>query len=163
MKGLILQVLHGHRAGEQFTLTPGRTLTLGREKKNDIVLIDPSVSRVHCEFTCTEDSFAVADRQSRNGIKVNGSRVKEKRIDPGDVLHVARHKYQVQYSPSELGAVGPPPPETSDADIFKTSLMERAGLQKRDVRKVREDYDQTVRYDVNDDRRGQLKKDRGPI
>ena len=72
----------------------------------------------------------VKDLNSRNGIKVNGSRVQEKRIDPGDVLAIAKHAYEVNYSPAENGAVGPPPPDSSDYDIFQKSLLERAGLQK---------------------------------
>jgi len=43
--------------------------------------------------------------------------------------------------------------------------MERAGLQKRDIRKVREiqDPDEEGRIDLHDDGSGQLRKDRGPI
>ena len=48
--------------------------------------------------------------QSRNGVKVNGVRVTEKRLVPGDILSIARHKYEVRYSPMDLGAVGPPRP-----------------------------------------------------
>jgi len=92
-------------------------------------------------------------------------RVKEKRVDPGDVLSIAKHKYEILYSPAELGAVGPPPPDTTEFDIFGKSLMERAGLQKRDIRKVREiqDPDEEGRIDLHDDGPGQLRKDRGPI
>ena len=62
---------------------------------------------------------------------MNGVRVTEKRIDPGDVLSIAKHKYEMQYSPMDIGAVGPPPPERQDADFFGKSLLERAGLEKR--------------------------------
>ena len=64
----------------------------------------------------------VRDLQSRNGVKVNGIRVTDKRIDPGDILSIAKHKYEMHYSPVELGAVGPPPAEMPDADMFKKIL-----------------------------------------
>jgi adenylate cyclase len=51
----------------------------------------------------------IRDLKSRNGIRVNGNRVYERRLDPGDELSIAQHRYQVRYSPSEIGAIGPPP------------------------------------------------------
>ena len=69
--------------------------------------------------------------QSRNGIKVNDVRVDEKRLDSGDVLAVAKHKYKVVYDPSELGAVGPPPPDNASREVMSESLLSRAGLEHR--------------------------------
>ena len=82
----------------------------------------------HCQLTVAGGYWYVSDQNSRNGIKVNGARVDKKRVDPGDVLSIAKHKYELQYSPAELGAVGPPPSETSDVQLFGTSLLDRAGL-----------------------------------
>lgn len=141
-----------------------RVLLVGRRESCDIVLRFSNVSAYHCELTINGGYWYVRDRKSRNGVKVNGTRVKEKRIDPGDVLSIAKHKYEVRYSPVDLGAVGPPPLDTADEDVFSQSLMERAGLQKQDVAKVREHFDEEEeRYDVDDDRAGQLRKERGPI
>jgi len=142
-----------------------RSLMVGRRESCDIVLRFANVSAHHCQLTINGGYWQVRDLNSRNGTKVNGVRVKEKRVDPGDVLSIAKHKYEVLYSPAELGAVGPPPPDTTEFDIFGKSLMERAGLQKRDIRKVRElqDPDEEDRIDLSDDGPGQLRKDRGPI
>jgi adenylate cyclase len=73
----------------------------------------------------------VRDLESRNGTKVNGVRITEKRLDPGDVLAIAKHKYDVKYSPVEIGAVGPPPEEEPGDEIFGKSLLDRAGLERR--------------------------------
>jgi len=142
-----------------------RSLMVGRRESCDIVLRFSNVSAHHCQLTINGGYWQVRDLNSRNGTKVNGMRVKEKRVDPGDVLSIAKHKYEILYSPAELGAVGPPPPDTTEFDIFGKSLMERAGLQKRDIRKVREiqDPDEEGRIDLHDDGPGQLRKDRGPI
>ena len=71
----------------------------------------------------------VKDLGSKNGIKVNGVRCQESRLDPGDTLSVAKHVYEIKYSPSDLGAIGPPPADKDLPDaIFKQSLLERAGL-----------------------------------
>jgi hypothetical protein len=105
----------------------------------------------------------VLDKNSRNGVKVNGMRVTEKRLDPGDILSVSKHKYEIQYSPIELGAVGPPPPDSAEREIFGKSLLERAGLDKsaglpQKPPRIKPIHEGGVRYDITDDRPGQLRK-----
>jgi len=107
-----------------------KDLLVGRRESCDIVLRFSNVSAHHCQLTVIGGYWYVRDTNSRNGIKVNGVRVNEKRLDPGDILSVAKHAYEVQYSPADLGAVGPPPPEQPEAAIFTRSLLERAGLKK---------------------------------
>lgn len=107
------------------------TLLVGRRESCDIVLRFSNVSSHHCELNLEDGYWFVRDLQSRNGVKVNGVRVTNKRVDPGDILSVAKHKYEVQYSPADLGALGTPPPDPADADIFSQSLLERAGLARR--------------------------------
>jgi adenylate cyclase len=96
-----------------------------------------NVSGKHCELSEDGGYWFVNDLGSRNGTKVNGVRITStrKRLDPGDELAVAKHRYEVKYSPTEhLGAVGPPPPEEEPIrEIMGKSLLERAGLKRRDV------------------------------
>jgi hypothetical protein len=47
---------------------------------------------------------------------------------------VSKHKYEVRYSPVELGAVGPPATSSPQEEIFSKSLLERAGLVQRTPR-----------------------------
>ncbi|HUT89501.1 MAG TPA: FHA domain-containing protein [Thermoguttaceae bacterium] len=108
-----------------------RSLLVGRRESCDIVLRFPNVSAHHCQLICNGGYWYVRDLESRNGTKVNGVGVTEKRLDPGDVLSIAKHKYDVKYSPVELGAVGPPPEEGPDYEVFGKSLLERAGLERR--------------------------------
>ena len=105
-----------------------KTLLVGRRESCDIVLRFSNVSAHHCQLTVNGGYWHVRDLQSRNGLKVNGDGSAEKRLDPGDILSIAKHKYEVKYSPVDLGAVGPPPPEVAEADVFSKSLLERAGL-----------------------------------
>mgnify|MGYP001772933200 FL=1 len=96
-----------------------RSLLVGRRESCDIVLRFSNVSAHHCQLTLTGGYWYVRDLKSRNGVKVNGVRVtSEKRVDPGDILSIAKHNYELRYSPVELGAVGPPPTEFTETDIF---------------------------------------------
>ena len=88
-----------------------------------------NVSAHHCELSFDGGYLYVRDMKSRNGVKINDVRTSDGRLDPGDVLSVAKHKYRVDYSPAELGAVGPPPTEDRSREILSESLLARAGLQ----------------------------------
>src|SRR5271167_2342913 len=84
-----------------------KSLLVGRRESCDIVLRFSNVSAHHCQLNLTAGYWYVKDLKSRNGIKVNGLRVDtERRLNPGDELSVAKHNYDVQYSPLDLGAVG---------------------------------------------------------
>ena len=106
-------------------------LLIGRRESCDIRLRFANVSAHHCQLTLENGYWFIKDLKSRNGIKVNEVRVLQKRIDPGDMVSVAKHKYEFQYSPIDNGAIGPPPMEdTPQEQIFSKSLLERAGLAK---------------------------------
>lgn len=108
------------------------TLTVGRRESCDIVLRFPNVSGNHCELTIVDGYWVVRDLGSSNGTKVNGSRVAEQRLEPGDKLSVARHDFEVSYEPARLGAVTATATETAERpDSFGGSLLERAGLVGR--------------------------------
>ena len=140
------------------------TLLVGRRESCDIVLRFSNVSSNHCELKLNGGYWFVKDLGSRNGLKVNDERVVEKRLDPGDILSIAKHKYEVQYSPSELGAVGPPPAESSPnpaQEIMSRSLLERAGLVK--PAKPAQRQPGSGRYDVLSDKPGQIKDPNRPV
>ena len=119
-----------------------RKLLVGRRESCDVVLQFANVSAHHCQLTLEEGYWFVRDLNSRNGTKVNGQRVTRKRLDPGDVLSVAKHKYEVRYSPADLGAAGPPPPDDEHvSEILGRSLLDRAGLERRRLREERERHE----------------------
>ena len=80
-----------------------KKLRIGRRESCDVVLRFANVSAYHCMLSVDEGYWFVNDLNSRNGIKVNGKRVRadsRKRLDPGDVLAVAKHQYEITYSPA---------------------------------------------------------------
>lgn len=107
------------------------SLVVGRRESSDIVLRFPNVSGNHCELSLVDGYWFVKDLGSSNGTKVNGSRVSEQRLDPGDTLSVAKHEYEVNYEPAKLGATAAPQGTSKNSDPFSRSLLETAGLESR--------------------------------
>ena len=68
------------------TVLSGDTLTLGRSRDCDVVIDDPNVSRRHAEVRRQGEAWVVHDLGSTNGIKVNGRRVEEAPLSPGDEI-----------------------------------------------------------------------------
>jgi pSer/pThr/pTyr-binding forkhead associated (FHA) protein len=130
------------------------TLTIGRRESCDICLRFGNVSGQHCQLVLENGYWFIQDLNSQNGTKVNGHRVVRKRLDPGDTLGLAKHKFTVQYSPVALGASGPPPGDDEAIEsVMGKSLLERAGLSRRPG-------GESGRYDVTNDQAGQLKRKR---
>lgn len=141
-----------------------KTLLIGRRESCDIVLRFPNVSAHHCQLTVNGGYWYVKDLKSKNGVKVNNIRVTEKRLDPGDQIVIAKHTYDVKYSPIDLGAVGPPPNDDVKSNIFGKSLLERAGLMgsKKAALESIGRSSSPDRYDVMNDAAGQIKDPNRP-
>jgi hypothetical protein len=102
------------------------TIIVGRQPSCHIALKFPNVSSRHCELRLLNGYWHVRDLGSRNGIKVNGIRCDSHWLMPGDVISVAKHRYEVNYSPN-----GAAPPPEAEADPLSMSLLEKAGLSHR--------------------------------
>ncbi|MGV3486202.1 MAG: FHA domain-containing protein [Planctomycetaceae bacterium] len=107
-------------------------LVIGRREGCDIVLKFANVSGQHCRMTVEHGYWFVRDLGSRNGTKVDGRSIIRKRLDPKCKIAFAKHEYQIVYEPQDLGAFGPPPADDDHMEeLLKSSLMDRAGLQRR--------------------------------
>ncbi|ADB18303.1 FHA domain containing protein [Pirellula staleyi DSM 6068] len=128
------------------------TLTVGRRESCDVVLRFGNVSGQHCQLTVESGYWFVQDLNSQNGVKVNGQRVSRKRVDPGDEISMAKHAYRLHYTPTDLGANGPPPAdETEFSSIMGKSLLDRAGLARKAA-------PMPGRYNPSNDAAGQMRK-----
>lgn len=116
--------------GDPFTLSK-REIVVGRHKTCDIVLNFSNVSGKHCKLVLSEGYWYVLDLQSTNGVKVNGHKVQDRRVDPGAVLTISKHNFTIQYDPHQNGATGLLPNNMLHGDaILSQSLMQRAGLER---------------------------------
>jgi hypothetical protein len=74
-------------------------LKLGRRKSCDICLPYPNVSGLHCELVFKRGFWTIRDLNSTNGVLVNGKRITEAVLYPGDRIAIARKHYTIEYSP----------------------------------------------------------------
>lgn len=112
-----------------------KRLRIGRREGCDIVLNFGNISGHHCLLEIEEGYWFVRDLRSRNGVKIDGKRILpgvRRRLDPHVEIAIAKHRFEVNYDPTELGAYGSPPQDEMVDDFFRESLLDRAGLHRRD-------------------------------
>ena len=74
-------------------------LVAGRGRHANLVVPHPLVSRRHCELTEVDGAVFVRDLGSMNGTYVNGQRVSEAFLQPGDSLMLGSITFRVEYEP----------------------------------------------------------------
>jgi adenylate cyclase len=111
------------------------TLTIGRRESCDIPLRFPNVSGLHCELTFRNGYWHIRDKGSTNGIKVNGVRVQEKYLHPGDEINIAKRRFHIEYQ--LLAGRQALEDLMEEEDIMDRPLLEKAGLARPE-----RDYDE---------------------
>jgi serine phosphatase RsbU (regulator of sigma subunit) len=100
-----LTIQDGERAGEVFAFeTP---IVIGRGKKADVALDDPSTSRRHATIEPYGVAWRITDLESANGTLVNGRPVSRPvTVRPGDLITVGKavFRYDEREAPRETGS-----------------------------------------------------------
>jgi hypothetical protein len=91
----VVLVVRDARGRESRLPLHGGMLRLGRGQDNDLVLADEQVSRHHGQLVSRQGALVYRDLDSTNGSFVNGDRVTEIAIGPGDILQVGRSQVRV--------------------------------------------------------------------
>lgn len=123
MANYVLEILDGDRAGEVLSVGDA-TIRIGRKAGNDLVLADEKTSGVHCEIAPEGDRLVLKDLGSTNGTFLDGKRVTELVLTPGDVVTVGR--LRVKFRDEQDSAA-----EDVDAGEFAMRKLDAGRLQKR--------------------------------
>ena len=84
-----LRITRGPDQGTLINLSePPSKLVIGRGEEAGLMLSDPDVSREHIEITRDLDGAVARDLGSKNGLEVNGKRLRERRLRHGDTLRL---------------------------------------------------------------------------
>jgi len=77
----------------EFKIEGKQTVTIGREKDNDIVLTHNSISKHHTRITKVNDGFFIEDLNSTNGTHVNGKMLTSKlKLKDFDTIFIGNSK-----------------------------------------------------------------------
>ncbi len=113
-------------------------LLFGRHEECDIQLNSKKVSRRHCILAQVNDALVIRDLGSTNGVRINGERVAEGKLKPGDELQIGNFKYQVCGDPLGRSNEHPPadeykvvPPKSGD-ESAPESLEEKSGSSEEE-------------------------------
>jgi pSer/pThr/pTyr-binding forkhead associated (FHA) protein len=91
----LVTILDG-QPGDEYVLKA--KTSIGRTSKNDIQVLDDSVSRAHCEISVGRDGYHVIDLGSHNGVAVNGEKVKDRVLADGDIVDVGTRRFIFRYN-----------------------------------------------------------------
>jgi hypothetical protein len=64
-------------------------INIGRRSDNQLVLDDERISRIHAQLRLVKGNFVIFDLDSLGGTWVNGERVQQRILQPGDVISLA--------------------------------------------------------------------------
>ena len=111
------------------------TTTIGRVDDNTFPITEPSVSSHHCEILRKGSEVIVRDLNSTNGTFINGEKVSESVLKPGQILRLGQIEMRLE---TEEAAAPPPPPVAGKKTPDATVVMQRgvsltdleAGAQK---------------------------------
>jgi pSer/pThr/pTyr-binding forkhead associated (FHA) protein len=94
-------------------------MLFGRTDECDIQIHSRKISRRHCCLAQVNDYLVVRDLGSTNGIRVNGAKVFEGRLRPGDELTIGNHRYQVRWETQDPRSVSLVRPAVPAAELEK--------------------------------------------
>jgi pSer/pThr/pTyr-binding forkhead associated (FHA) protein len=108
-----------------YQLQKGVSLTIGRRKKNNVIIEDMAVSGHHAKIDSVGDGFVLIDLQSKNGSFVNEQLINSHWLNNGDIINVGEHSLVFAYDEREQT-----PGETSD-ELERTILLDTNQYRSR--------------------------------
>jgi hypothetical protein len=64
-------------------------INIGRKSSNHLIINDLRISRTHAQIRSVADGFIIFDIGSSGGTYVNGERISQRKLKPGDVISLA--------------------------------------------------------------------------
>ena len=88
---LIITILNGNQKNKRFTFS-NLPIAIGRLEDNELLILDPYVSRRHCLIFLNDDNVLnISDLKSTNKIKVNKNYISDSSpIKDGDLIKIGK-------------------------------------------------------------------------
>ena len=101
-----LHLVKGKPQDKTVEIPPG-TLKVGRDPESDLIIAVASVSRHHCEIVNEASRLIIRDKGSGNGTLVNGQKVQEQLLAPGDEIQIGPLTFAVEIDGVRTKAAAP--------------------------------------------------------
>src|SRR5438045_2803204 len=98
--------------------------TIGRVEDNTFQIAEPSVSSHHCEVILKGNDVLIRDLNSTNGTFVNGEKITEAPLKPGQVLRLGQIELRLE-SGSGPVAGSTPAPTPAKKPVDQTMATQR--------------------------------------
>jgi pSer/pThr/pTyr-binding forkhead associated (FHA) protein len=95
---------------------PGNVTVVGRQQECDLCIPLMVVSRRHCEINQDGGVLRVRDLGSRNGTLVNGKKIADAVLNPGDTLQIGPVSLAVQIDDVGADVILTPPTHLSEPE-----------------------------------------------
>lgn len=117
-----LVLLSAGMTGRTHELKVDKT-TIGRVEDNTFQIAEPSVSSHHCEILLKGSDVVVHDLNSTNGTFINGEKVSESVLKPGQILRLGQIEMRLETDapPSTTGTTG----TSGKKQLDHTMVMQR--------------------------------------
>jgi len=113
-----LVILSPGRTGQTHELKVDKT-TIGRLEDNTFSITDPSVSSHHCEVLLRGAEIVVRDLNSTNGTYINGEKITEAAMKPGQILRLGQIELRLETETTAAAAAA------SRKPVDSTMIMQR--------------------------------------
>ncbi len=87
MKRARIVLMDGERGVREYRLDRTR-ISIGSSGLNQIVIDDPTVSQFHAQVQAEHGVFRISGLGTRQGMEINGQKVEEKALEPGDEIRI---------------------------------------------------------------------------
>ncbi len=126
-----LVVLTQSLAGRSCEISGERT-TVGRVEDNSFQLAEPSVSSRHCEILLQGNDVLVKDLNSTNGTFINGEKITEAVLKPGQTLRLGNVELKLD-TPGAPAPSPAPAPATAPAARKEPAKAPTGGVNLKDL------------------------------
>jgi pSer/pThr/pTyr-binding forkhead associated (FHA) protein len=108
-------------------------LNIGRRLNNQIIINDKRVSRTHAQLRVSKGKFALFDLNSAGGTFVNGRRINQSTLFPGDVISLAGVKliYGHDLPAGQVTRKVITTPKTGDIRVTSRNGNSHPGINRR--------------------------------
>jgi hypothetical protein len=141
----VLIVIQGRDPGSRFRLPENRVTSIGRSSQNRISLVNPTISRFHCEIAFSNGDWYLTDLNSKAGTRLNGRHMRNrKRLDSGDVIRIGSTVLKFEFAEED-------PRKDESILALQGAVMDAELKSKGESVASFEDMRQRSQFAVNDE------------